>query len=53
MLAQYVNQGVGELDQDKLASLVELKYHSIANAADELGGAGHPGRFRRLSAVFV
>ena len=38
VLAQYINQGVGELDQDKLANLVELKYHSIANAADELGG---------------
>ena len=38
VLAQYVRQGVEELDQDKLANLVELKYHTIANAADELGG---------------
>ncbi|MGD0151643.1 MAG: type I restriction-modification enzyme R subunit C-terminal domain-containing protein [Xanthobacteraceae bacterium] len=38
VLAQYVSQGVEELDEEKLASLVQLKYHTIANAADELGG---------------
>jgi type I restriction enzyme R subunit len=38
VLAQYVRQGVEELDEEKLASLVQLKYHTIANAADELGG---------------
>jgi type I restriction enzyme R subunit len=38
VLAQYVRQGVEELGEDKLANLVELKYHTIANAEDELGG---------------
>ncbi|HEV3374602.1 MAG TPA: DEAD/DEAH box helicase family protein [Candidatus Acidoferrum sp.] len=38
VLAQYVSQGVEELDEEKLASLVQLKYHTIASAADELGG---------------
>jgi type I restriction enzyme, R subunit len=38
VLAQYVNQGVSELDQDKLADLLQLKYHSVTDAADQLGG---------------
>lgn len=38
VLAQYVRQGVEELDQEKLGNLLELKYHSVADAADELGG---------------
>jgi type I restriction enzyme R subunit len=38
VLAQYVKQGVEELDQEKLASLLQLKYHSVADAADRLGG---------------
>jgi type I restriction enzyme R subunit len=32
VLAQYVKEGVGELDQDKLPSLLELKYRGIADA---------------------
>lgn len=32
-----MRQGVGELDQDKLAELVELRYHTIDDAAAELG----------------
>ena len=38
VLAQYVNEGVGELDQEKLTHHVELKYHSFSDAAAELGG---------------
>lgn len=38
VLAQYVKEGVEELDQEKLASLLVLKYQSVADAADELGG---------------
>ena len=38
VLAQYVNQGVEELDQEKLGSLIELKYHTIDDAAAQLGG---------------
>jgi type I restriction enzyme R subunit len=37
MLAQYVKQGVGELDQDKLGALIQIKYHTIDDAAAELG----------------
>jgi len=38
VLAQYVNQGVEELDQEKLGHLLELKYHTVSEAADALGG---------------
>jgi type I restriction enzyme, R subunit len=38
VLAQYASQGVGELDQEKLAGLLELKYHTVNDAADALGG---------------
>lgn len=38
VLAQYVREGVSELDQDKLPDLLELKYHAISDAAHELGG---------------
>ncbi len=37
VLNQYVAQGVGELDQDKLGSLLELKYHTVDDAAARLG----------------
>ena len=37
VLAQYVAQGVEELDQDKLGSLLQLKYHSVPDAIDQLG----------------
>ncbi len=38
VLAQYVNEGVGELDQAKLPQLLELKYKAVSDAAEELGG---------------
>jgi type I restriction enzyme R subunit len=38
VLGQYVKQGVGELDQEKLSALLQLKYHSVADASDSLGG---------------
>ena len=38
VLAHYVNQGVQELDQEKLTPLLRLKYHdSIADAVADLG----------------
>ena len=38
VLSQYVQVGVGELDQEKLAPLLKLKYHnSITDALDDLG----------------
>ncbi len=38
VLVQYVQEGVGELDQDKLPHLLELKYKSVSDAAGLLGG---------------
>jgi type I restriction enzyme R subunit len=38
VFGQYVKEGVGELDQEKLGNLLELKYHTIDDAAAQLGG---------------
>ena len=38
VLSKYIESGVDELDQEKLPSLLQLKYQSIAEAIDELGG---------------
>ena len=39
MLAQYVKQGVDELDAEKLAPLLQLRYkNAIADAFADLGG---------------
>ena len=47
VLAQYVNEGVGELDEDKLPDLLELRYQSMHDAAEKLGGV------RRIRSAFV
>ncbi|MGZ9097774.1 MAG: EcoAI/FtnUII family type I restriction enzme subunit R [Micavibrio sp.] len=38
VLSQYVQEGVGELDQDKLPQLLALKYRAVSDAAEQLGG---------------
>jgi type I restriction enzyme R subunit len=38
VLSKYIETGVAELDQQKLPGLLELKYHSIADAVEYLGG---------------
>lgn len=38
VLEQYIKEGVGELDQEKLPDLLELKYHAVRDAAAQLGG---------------
>ncbi|WIY67954.1 DEAD/DEAH box helicase family protein [Aquidulcibacter paucihalophilus] len=38
VLGQYVQQGVEELDQDKLPRLLELRYASVSEGARSLGG---------------
>jgi type I restriction enzyme R subunit len=38
VLSHYIRQGVGELDQEKLPHLIELKYNTVADAAASLGG---------------
>lgn len=37
VLDQYTKEGVGELDQDKLPQLLELKYHDLRDAVADLG----------------
>jgi type I restriction enzyme R subunit len=37
VLGQYAKEGVGELDGDKLAPLLKLRYKAIADAAADLG----------------
>lgn len=38
VLNQYVREGVGELAQEKLPTLLEVKYNVLSDAAAELGG---------------
>jgi len=37
VLAQYIKEGVGELDRAKLPQLLELKYHNVRDAVTQLG----------------
>ena len=37
VLSKYIEEGVDELDQEKLPSLLELKYHALEDAAAVLG----------------
>jgi type I restriction enzyme R subunit len=37
VLNKYIETGVGELDQEKLSGLLELKYQSLEEAKEELG----------------
>lgn len=37
VLDHYIKQGVGELDNEKLPHLIELKYHAVADAVTHLG----------------
>ncbi len=37
ILGHYIAEGVSELDQEKLPNLLELKYHSVRDAVDQLG----------------
>jgi type I restriction enzyme R subunit len=38
VLSQYIQEGVGELDQEKLPHLLELKYRAVSDATEQLGG---------------
>lgn len=38
VIGRYVEDGVNELDEEKLPQLLNLKYHSIADAESTLGG---------------
>jgi len=39
VLSQYVREGVGELDVEKLPDLLTLKYQTVHDAVQELGDA--------------
>ncbi|MDR5901638.1 EcoAI/FtnUII family type I restriction enzme subunit R [Halomonas icarae] len=41
VLGHYIQDGVGELAQDKLPRLIELKYHTPTEAIAELGSVEH------------
>ena len=41
VLDQYIKQGVGELDAEKLPQLLELKYHALNDAVAVLGNVTH------------
>ena len=45
VLAQYVRQGVDELDGEKLSPLLQLKYRALSDAFAELG---KPDQVRRV-----
>ncbi len=38
VLSKYIETGIDELDQEKLPSLLELKYHALSDASAILGG---------------
>ena len=46
VLAQYVNQGVDELDADKLSQLLKLKYKNAL--ADAFADLGRPDQVRQV-----
>ncbi|MCC7301288.1 MAG: DEAD/DEAH box helicase family protein [Bacteroidia bacterium] len=41
VLDQYIQSGVEELDQEKLPVLLELKYQSVSDATEKLGGVSN------------
>ncbi|MBE9116690.1 hypothetical protein IQ249_12340 [Lusitaniella coriacea LEGE 07157] len=47
VLDQYICEGVGELNQDKLPKLLELRYRSVNDAISELGDV------RKIIQVFI
>jgi type I restriction enzyme, R subunit len=47
VLAQYIKEGVGDLDQAKLPHLLTLKYHAVNDAIAKLGN------FTEIRAVFI
>ncbi|MEY4519397.1 MAG: hypothetical protein RLZZ499_1997, partial [Cyanobacteriota bacterium] len=45
VLEQYIKVGVEELDRAKLPQLLELKYHDIRDAIEELGSVAKIGKY--------
>lgn len=40
VLGKYVEEGVRQLDEDKLPQLLQLKYHTVSDATERLGQVG-------------
>jgi type I restriction enzyme R subunit len=51
LVSQYVESGVGELEEGKLETLLEIKYSDVFNAVDILGN-GEVNRVRNLFLTF-
>ena len=47
LVSQYIESGVGELDESKLETLLEIKYSDVFNAVQTLG-KGDVGKVRKL-----
>ena len=50
VLRQYVKEGVGELDDQKLPTLIELMYHTVQDAVMQLGRS--PEEIRKMFTGF-
>ena len=51
LVTQYVESGVGELEESKLETLLEIKYADVFNAVKVLGN-GEPSKVRNLFLTF-
>jgi len=51
LVSQYVESGVGELEESKLETLLEIKYKDVFSAIDLLG-SGEPAKVRDLFLMF-
>ena len=47
LVTQYIESGVGELEESKLETLLEIKYSDVFNAVQTLG-KGDVGKVRKL-----
>jgi type I restriction enzyme R subunit len=51
LVSQYVESGVGELEESKLETLLEIKYQDVFHGVKVLGD-GEPGKVRNLFLMF-
>ena len=50
-MSQYVESGVGELEESKLETLLEIKYQDVFHGVKVLGD-GEPSKVRNLFLMF-
>jgi len=51
LVSQYIESGVGELEESKLETLLEIKYADVFNAVKVLGN-GEAGKVRNIFLTF-